>query len=284
MQWTRPIQVLLATVAVATAAPSSAQAGTYDVVGCNGWVPYNNSPGFVAVFTSCPGFTVRNVFGGFSSPAGASGGWSFLAPGGTQITSLYLSGEFRGFNGWQAAMWSEGGGSPGGAYALQNCPGPTCPGQYSSMGTYSVPSADAIRMRMRCGAGPCSNQQFSGAVQVTNAVVTLNDVSPPAVRITGGSMVDGNWHAGIQPVTVDAGDNTGIQALRAYVDGVVRTEQPRPGCAWGALIPCANGGGTVAVNAGGLSDGPHSLTMQVIDTGGAGATDTRTILVDNTAP
>ena len=275
---------LLVTLAVTALLPSSAAAGRYTVVGCDGWVPYNHAPAFVAVYAACPGFAARNVGGNFSSPSGSQGGWSFNAPPGTYIVGLGISGDMRGFDGWQSALWTEGGGSPGGVYQLQACPWATCPGAISGLGTYNVPNATALRMRMRCGAGPCPNQALSGAIQINSASVYLEDVTAPTMRISGGALADGQWHGGSQAVTVDANDNTGIQAVRAYVAGTVRTEQPRPACAWGAWTPCANGGGALTVNTTVLGDGRYTLIVEVVDTGGLTASDTRTILVDNVAP
>jgi hypothetical protein len=265
-------------------APASAGAGVYQVSGCNTWSPYNASPGLVTVYSACPGFVARNVGGNFSSPASAEGGWVFGAPAGTQIVGLSLAGQLRGLDGWQAALWSAGGGSPGGIYMLQNCPGATCPGAVSALGNYGIPNAAALQIRMRCGASSCSNRALSGLAQIDSATVHLEDVVRPTVRIAGGALVDGNWRSGSQVVHVDAYDNTGLQSVRAYIDGTVRAELPRPGCAWGALLPCPNGGGTLTITTGGLADGAHGLTIEVIDTVGYQAEESRRIYIDNVPP
>jgi hypothetical protein len=276
--------LLLATLACASFT-SSADAGSYTVYGgCGSWSPWNTAPANVAVYQVCPGFVARNSGGNFSSPSTAQGGWTFGAPAGTAITSLTLVGLFRGVNGWQAAGYSEGGGSPGGSYIFQNCPGPLCPGGFSTLGVYPIPSAASLWLRMRCGSASCPNQTLDGQISLSNVSVTLTDFVGPSVQITGGSLVDGAWHNGTQTVTADAGDNTGVKALRAYVDGQARSEQPRPSCNYGFAIPCPNGGGTIAVDSSGLSDGAHTLAVMAIDSGDNIATDQRSVYVDNTAP
>jgi hypothetical protein len=167
---------------------------------------------------------------------------------------------------------------------LQNCPGGQCPGGFSTLGVYPNLYASTIWIRMRCGAASCPNQTLDGETAINAVSVTVADLWGPAVRITGGALVDGTWHRATQVVTADASDNTGVKALRAYVDGQARSEQPRPACNWGASVPCPNGGGAIAVDSSGLSDGAHTLSVVAIDSGDNVASENRTIYVDNTAP
>src|SRR4051812_5829171 len=206
------------------------------------------------------------------------------APAGASVASVALEGEFRGLAGWQATLASFGGGAPGPEYINWQCPGPWCPSGIDALETYPIPNAAVVRIRVRCAAASCPNGDAYGGATLRSAAVGVNDYTPPSVRITGGTLSGGVWRAGNQNVAAEANDNTGIQALRAYVDGAVRSEQVRPGCQWGATFPCPNGGGMIGVSTSGLSDGPHPLTIQAVDPGGLAAADEQTIYIDNVPP
>jgi hypothetical protein len=274
--------LLLAVVALAVA-PRPA-AASYTVYGCQNWVPYNWSPTELTTYFQCPGIAVRNIGGNFSSGFGAEAGWTFEAPGGTTIAALAMSGQFRGFSGWETVAWSSGAGS-GSGYIHEQCPGIAyCPSGVDSLGNYPIQNAAVVRIRVRCTTSSCPNHALNGAADLSLVTVTLNDYMTPTVAIGGGPLASGSWVRGTQSVEVQANDNTGIQALRAYVDGFPRTDQPRPACNWGATLPCPNYGGSIALSTTGLSDGAHRLTVQAVDTGGASSTADETIYVDNVAP
>ena len=101
-------------------------------------------------------------------------------------------------------------------------------------------------MRLRCGsASGCSpGQPQYGWAEVGAFAAILYDGSAPGVAINGGSILSG-WRNGTSTVTYDANDNSGIKTVRAYVDGQPRAEAPR-GCNYDALVPCPNGGGSLA--------------------------------------
>jgi len=282
MHLTARFSALLVALALCAVAPQSAAAGEYTVHGCANWAPYNWAPAHVAVYSICPGVVVRNAVGNFSSPTGAEGGWTFTAPWGTLINAVGFAGTMRGAGGWQAATSAHGGGGIG---VFMTCPGASCRGAVAPLGGFPIPSAATLKLRVRCGSSSsCPNNGLHGAIELSRINVTLSDTVSPTARITGGSLIDGRWRAGTQNVVVAATDNTGVRALRAYVGGSVRSEQPRPGCAWGALLPCPNSGGTITVSTAGLSDGRHRLAIEAVDTGGLTASEQRDIYVDNTAP
>ena len=200
MHRTARISAVVLALAFSAAVPSAANAGLYTVSGCEGWAPYDWAPTHITVYHLCPGFVVRNIGGNFSSPVGAEGGWIFTRRPGTNIERLTMDGTFVGFAGWQTTAWAEGGGSPGGIQVLQNCPGASCPGGAVAVGDYAVPSAAAVKVRVRCGSSSCPNTALNGLAEVRNVSVVLSDALPPSVRIVGGTLVDGNWRAGTQTV------------------------------------------------------------------------------------
>jgi hypothetical protein len=287
------LRAALAATAVFLVLTSAATAGTYPVYGaCGNWgITYNNSPTGVAAYPQCPGLVLRNVLGAFSTPAGAEGRWVFTAPPGTLITQFfsvvnpYAGSQFEGLNGWQVTAFSLGGRSGSNGYVFKECPGSSCPGATSTLGQFGIPDATSLELRLRCGKTPtCPNNGLFGAIVLSDVTVTLNDVVAPSVQIAGGSLAAPGWHSGTQVVSVAASDNTGISAVRAYLDGAPRADQPRPACHWDSIYPCPNSGGDVAVSTAGLSDGAHTLTIVGVDSGGNTAADSRTIYVDNTAP
>ena len=284
----RTIWVIAAVTGIAALLGISppARAGTYTISGtCGLWGAYNYRPDRIAVYPECYGLIARNVGGPFSTPAGAAGGWSFSAPAGTSVDSFSLQGSMGGLKGWQATGYLQGGGLNG--FAFENCPGATCPGgdKYLLNTTYAGAGAGAVVLRVRCGSTKgCPNSGgVNGYFQLYASSFTLTDNTAPAVAITGGPLVGPGWRRGTAAVALNAVDNTGVRLVRAYLDGSPRAEAVR-GCDYSRKAPCTNGPSTLMVATGGARDGRHTLTVQAIDTAGNGATASRTIATDNTAP
>ena len=220
----RRLGLAAAIAAIATlAGPHAANAGTYTVSGtCGLWSPWNWDGSRIAVYAGCPALYARQTYGAFTTPAGVAGGWRFDAPWGTEIQSVTLEGALKGFNGWQAAAYTEG----NSARTLVDCPGVTCPGGGGSFTTYPTYGAGAVVLRVRCGASSCSNNADSNMLYITSARFTLGDWASPAASVVGGSLISGGWKSGTASVVVAGSDNTGIQETRALIDGV-----RRQGCA-----------------------------------------------------
>lgn len=188
--------VILAALAAATA--PAAVAGTYTISGtCGLWDPYNNNPSAVAVYASCPTLVARNVYGPFTSPAGADGGWVLNAPAGAGVSSVMTAGNAIGKNGWQATLYAASGN------VFMNCPGPSCPGAIAAWGGIGGQTyGSAVIARLRCGsADGCTNNAgwFGGGnMNIERSTVTIADWTAPSVAIAGGSAVAGGWRAGTE--------------------------------------------------------------------------------------
>jgi hypothetical protein len=279
----RRLWLLLATiVALGAASPPAAVAGTYTVTGtCGFWDPYNSSPAYVAVYASCPTLVTRNVYGGFSSPVGAEGGWILNPPPGASISSFTTAGNAAGFNGWQATLYA-------GGQIFTNCPGPSCAGGFTAWTGIGGPTYGASPVaRLRCGSSNgCTNAGGllgGGNMNIERTTVTIADGTPPAVSV-GSSAVAGGWRAGTQSVDVSASDNVGIQEDRVLIDGAL-FGATRPPCNYGQKIPCPNGVNTLQVPTGGLADGAHTLSAQAVDAAqNVGGSAGVTISTDNTPP
>src|SRR4051794_33290253 len=232
MRWQKICVVLTAIgIAALLAIAPAAGAGTYTISGtCGLWDAFNYRPDRIAVYPECYALIARNVGGPFSTPAGAQGGWSFSAPGGTSIDSFRLQGSMSGVSGWQATGYLQGGWLNGEAF--ENCPGANCPGgdKYLLNPTYTGADAGSVVLRVRCGSTKgCPNSAAYGYFQLYTSSFTLTDNTSPGVAITGGALVAPGWHRGTAPVSLDAADNSGVRLVRAYLDGEPRAEALR-GC------------------------------------------------------
>ncbi len=261
------------------AIPSPATAGTYTVTQtCGVWDAFNNAPAHIAIYTECPGLVLRNVGGPFNAAAGQEGRWDFNAPPGALIERVFLSGSILGGSGWQATMLTNSG------EILENCPGATCAGGGKSYAfNTSALNTPRVMLRLRCGADSCPNGHgLRGYLDVRTAWVTITDSSVPALTITGGDLLNG-WRRGTGTVTFDASDNVGIRLDRILVDGTQRGQILRP-CVDGVKIPCPNGGTGLQLDSTRVSDGPHTLRVESVDSAGNVAGQDRAVSIDNTAP
>lgn len=257
-------------------------AGTYTVTGtCGNWSGFSNNITAVAVNVTCPQMRLEHPVGPWTASPGHEARLTFDAPGGTAIASF--SGQFSllGTNGWQAALIATSVGQ------VEGCPGATCPGAYKFIPTtssYNASNSAGVVLRLRCGgAQGCPMAPVNGYAFLWASSVTLVDFQAPGVAITGGPLASGGWQRSTGAVSYDAGDNTGIRLVRAYLDGRPRAEVSR-GCNYTSKAPCPNGGGTLSVDTTGIADGPHTLTVQAVDAADNATNDSRTIYVDNTAP
>jgi hypothetical protein len=278
------ITALATTVALGAglllAAP--ANAGTYTVSGtCGLWSPYNADPSHLATYQSCPSLIARMAWGPFSTTSAAPAGWRFDAPAGTAIASASLSGLAFGLNGWQAAVYAEG----GNGLTIVGCPGPSCPGGGTSIGgSYALSNANAIVTRVRCGASSCSNNGDYNIINISGASITLVDPSAPGAALTGGSLLSGGWKSGTQTLVIDGNDNSGVSETRALLDGS-RVRAVSRGCDFSQKVPCPNGGSLLDIPLAGITDGPHTVSAQSVDAAGnVGGSAGATIYVDQTPP
>jgi hypothetical protein len=273
----------LATLMIALSAlgttPEHAAAGTYTVSGTCAWEPYNQAPANLTVYSdggdpTCPGRVARNVGGNFNTGAGPAAGWQFISPPGSEVSQLSAGAEVTARAGWQAGVVTDHG-------DVFNCTSNSCPGGF--IGTWSGFGATALYTRVRCGAaGGCYNGQTSGYFRLLSPVVTVRDSTAPGVS-AGGDLAAAGWKGGTPQLVVDANDNVGIKHVQALIDGRPVAGENRP-CNYAAKVPCPNGPSTLAVPVGGASEGPHTLTVQALDSADNSGGADRTIYIDNTAP
>jgi hypothetical protein len=271
--------LLILGVSVALGAPT-AQAGSYSATGvCGNWTQHPDGGGTVITYGDCSSLFVRNAVGPFSTVAATISSWQFIPPTGTVIGRVSMVGGLTGKKGWTALVMAANG------LALERCPGPACPGgsKLYSLSTSPLLS-DELDVVVWCLTIPsCTNNAgvtgFAGASQIAVEIV---DSSAPAVAITGGSLLTG-WRRGGGGVALRATDNVGIKLDRLLVDGVPREQRARA-CSWGRRLPCPNGAASLSLDTTRVADGPHTLTLQAVDSANNVAGQSAVVRVDNTAP
>lgn len=292
---------LIVVVAAAVGAPS-AHAGAYDVVACdaapggvnNSWIPVVGNPLGTTAYTACPsggspdrGMIARNVVAANSSASGnVVAQMKFTAAPGTTIVGLNAAYDFyRDDPQWEAVLST-------GVSMLRGCPMGGPPGcTIGSSGEWiDVPGGsqvlyiDAYCVTSGCplaGVDP-AHGYLSARSRLSSASVRLQDDSAPALSV-GGGLWSGVWISGVQPLTIDATDNSGIRQTRIVSDGSLLTSKPHL-CDASQVVPCPSGADAYSINTATLSDGGHMLSAEAFDSAGNGNSVARAAYIDNTPP
>lgn len=318
-----PSRLLLA-VALAAAsaflAPAPASAGTYGVHQCDWaagiadhdfvWQAAGSPPLIPHTGSSCGefGLSARNSSPGseHTYPSGGYGGWFAYAPPGTAITRF--SGSFGTLAGCcinglatyaEATQLANGSGARSYLfqgnlgndtwYAPSGLQGPVGRGWDAATSGFG---AQRVGFHVRCGPGFSCLQRTTGDLRVRGRSFhfTLRDDVPPEIGAPQGSLLSGRWLRGSHTLGFPAGDTGGgVAALEAEFDNGTTVGTPAPcasvGGSYVRLRPCplTHGSGWT-VDTARLPDGQRAVTLRVRDAGGAVATSTRSVKVDNNPP
>lgn len=333
---------LFLAVALACVFTATANASYYKMLLCAG---NNGSNGFATATNTAsptnPGgiFSFENYCGPAPDPAGnnaflriaeqmpsgmagntAYGSMSWTAPG---FVSIVAGGGYtripNAFNdGWRGRFWAEGyDGSTnnilmqGSGVANGSCGGvcwattPNFAPHLWPFGGYGNYRRFVFELTCFRPAG-CDRANFN-AVDANTLNLTLNDVDPAKINLTGGVIASGAWVRGPQNVTWNTSDlGSGIRFESIRVDGSVRQVLDwRGSCNIDAtgtsgefardFQPCPVGGpwGRVhTLDTASVSDGTHTVQVCAQDYGqavgisgsGGASCDQRTIHTDNTPP
>jgi hypothetical protein len=308
----RLLLVLLALAGVASAAgPPSAHAGNYQIRSCfsdrafrTGAFASSATKG-MRIRRACSqrwqsmrglyaGNVVRN--GTVARNSGAT--LVLTAPPGTQFVSLAWSGGTRRTDcRYDIDIYARG---PAGKRSLRRAvPGRDCPpkgrAQLSTQGKPRAGSGDRpsgirgmnqIVLRTVCRSQPgerCSTRRANYAgIKVSEA--TVEDVTKPSVRITGGDLVSGAWVSGPRSLTYEAADNVGISSGFLSIGGVTGTAKARV-CDAAFPVPCPSGPDELRQNTARYSEGTQQISANAIDAAGNVGTSTPALArIDNTPP
>ena len=281
--------LILAISAAATALPSTAAAGTYNVTACGNdtinqsWGTYRSN-GFADSMVDCTprgtppivdvGMVARNTGGPGTAPYYSHAGLSFYAPAGARI--VRVSGQVRANSsgGWTAGLFDESSGQW--SY---------CCGTFMTWQPLDVPVASASRVSLRvfCAQAECARDALHGYAALRYVTVTVADEGLPSVTMAGGSLLAGGWRRGVQDVVVTTSDAVGVRETLALLDGAA-ARRATHSCDPHQPAPCANGSDRLAVDTRTLGDGRHTVSVQATDTAGNARTVSKAVSIDNTAP
>jgi hypothetical protein len=186
---------------------------------------------------------------------------------------------------WEAALST-------GAAVLRGCPIGGPPGcTIASSGEWiDVPGgSQVLYIDAYCATSGCplagvdpAHSYLSARSRLVSASVRLQDDSAPALSVSGGLWSAG-WIRGIQQLTIDATDNSGIRQTKIVADSGLLASNP-PLCDPSQVVPCPNGPVSYSINTATLSDGAHALSAQAFDSAGNANSVGQTVLVDNSPP
>lgn len=286
------------------AASTPARAGTYDVVACgaggvnNSWSPYVPGARMQATSGCSGGGIVASNRLGAGAPGPGEQAWqSFWAPPGAKVVAVTMTGGY----------WRPGASEPGAEDYSAELADPVsgvfvdgcsaystarCSLWYPGGRTVAVSPTDGVAFVVSCRGARCRGSisspspEFgaaSAAVRMTALSVRVSDDTVPSVPAPAGD-VTGGWVRGTRTVSVRGSDNSGVRAVRAYVDGQARGSDTLA-CDYTQTAPCpASSERSFAIDTTTLADGTHTLRVEAVDTAANAGSSSATIRVDNTAP
>ena len=290
---------LLTLLAAATPTAPVAHAGTYDVYACDPNHGGSASPSFAAAadpgmtaHDDCPagGIVARSSWDGGTSSAYQGAYRYFDAPPGAIVQSIsgFIKLE-RTSCAWGANLVASNG----------DLGGTVLYGFNAGCGVYGIDwlyrdvavNATRVRIEARCAASSCPRYPSAtglpgvASTRMRAIRVVVRDDTPP--RLTNGQgalWTSTDWLRGVQNVSFDASDNTGIRQTSVALTGAT-TLSRATACNDILATPCPNEGMSTTIDTlSARGDGPHTLTLQAIDSAGNLGQVSRTVLIDNTPP
>ena len=303
------VSLLISAFALLTTSPAT-EAGSYDVGSCGAvagahesWVYETNALGSIQFPDECAspgtdysGLYVRTILGGAAPATGAYGQWRIAAPSGATITHIRIS-RWLGME--AGSGWRPFGRQADGTIV----PGETCSTvsgeDECNVGLSSIDralSTSSLAYGIECvSVNGCTTGAtiHDARAVIESATVTITDnVAPTVTPPTGPLVTESGFHHGTEAASFTGADVTGLQAVRVYVDGILRASATpgQPGwaaCAYTRVVPCENPAGdrTLTVDTTALADGQHQVEVAAVDAAGNETVALpRAIVVDNTAP
>jgi Bacterial Ig domain len=292
-----PVALVALAVALFCALAGTARAGTYDVTSCNsdgtaaGWTPYGG-PAYVEAFV-CPynGDVSNRGLGVANLPnsgviGNSSAGLMFKAPAGTSLVGI---GTGIRVSRWDASYWvglMTASGLNLFGYLPNDGAGPS---SYSAHSWFALNREGNVRLEAGC-PGLCDTASLPGVDrrvwgQMFDPItIRIEDDGTPSESLTGGGLIANAYATGTQSVTYSATDASGIRTTRLYVDGAKLRDDARS-CNFEQPVPCSNvSNASYSLDTRSLSDGPHTVTVETVDSAGNSTSQSRSTIVDNTGP
>jgi hypothetical protein len=241
------------------------------------------------------GLVTANVVRSGRVARGARSYFVMRAPDGTRFARFHWSGQARRRDcRYALQLWASRPDGPPvpikNVRANRRCPRPKFAqaAGWPRPRTYDIGGATKIVQRVVCVGSketPYCSSRGLNYIRTFKAQATVVDISPPTVSIVQDNpFTRGEWVSGVQSVTYEAWDNTGVRLARAVVEGRHSDEHTRL-CDYAQRIPCSNGPGAIRVDTRSLVEGTRSLATQAEDSAGTATSSAPiTVRVDNTAP
>jgi len=305
----RGFVLLVALCAVIGMPVSAADAGSYTVTACLddprgvnlSWGSASTNVDLPSYSGGCDGGAPAGLIaraaaksGGGMVPGFSFASWQFNAPAGTVIDHADLSLKMYRYGGGLSDRWGVGLADETGAYLLGGIgQSPLAAGGRGSYFAVPVSSRTSLTVGAICASGGgCSVQATDVAgsgysrarIDLYGARVRISDSSAAVLSGQGGALwTSSAWLSGSKALSFSATDNVGIASLGADLGSDRRVL--RSDCDFARTIPCPTSRQlSTSFDTTALSDGSHNVTIEATDSAGNRSSDSRTVLVDNTAP
>ncbi len=290
-------------------------AGTYSVLACsqalhgenNSWQEFSSDPAHLSTGQVCPpqagsgepvkstGMFATDQLGSTSNaPDGSIAGWRFTAPPGTTIVGLQDD-RYIGIysdNGWTPFLRADNS-------VLETCmfafPEESCAvgapfGVTSLDASIPVNEASTLTVGIECHASTGCTEGATlhrAWAALYGARVTLSEKAPPSIVSPSGSLWGpgpaSGFHQGVEQVSFQASDLSGIAKATVSVDGNVMATQEGV-CDYSQPLPCKPLSAALQVDTTHLVDGPHGIAIDAYDAAGNDVQLTGQIVVANQPP
>jgi len=139
-----------------------------------------------------------------------------------------------------------------------------------------------------CSANPCAADPLfdTAGLAVTDIGLQVAETRGPNLAATSGILTSSNWIRGTWPLSFTGDSPSGVCILSADVDGATIAEKsfPKYDTIWHQCNALGLGGVNQQFDTSTLSDGPETLSIHALDAAGQGVTNSKVLMVDNTAP
>jgi hypothetical protein len=241
------------------------------------------------------GLVTANVVRSGRVPRGSRSYFVMRAPDGTRFGRLTWSGQARRRDcRYALQLWASRPDGPPvpikNVRANRHCPkrGYAQAAGWPRARNYDIAGATSIVQRVVCVGSKkkrfCSSRGLN-YIRTFKAQATVVDTSPPAVSIIQDNpFTRGEWVSGVQTVSYDAWDNTGVRLTRPLFWGASYGDSGRS-CDYSQRVPCTSGRGSVPVDTSALAEGAQPLVLQAEDAAGNTSDSAPAVVrIDNTAP
>jgi hypothetical protein len=275
--------LLLAVVALQSAAPPNASAGTYTVFPCNGKgddLDFSTNDLAFDVTQSCSqalaGVNIESD-PNFSGSESGRGEWSLSTPGDTSLLEVSMNLDFSGAWSTTPLTWEAEGGNDileragrGGTRSPSDGPVGFTAGPTPGPGKFRTGS-NRFAIRIACRQANCPRGPSAGVLS-KNIRVVLEDSKSPTIAKLQGTLLQPGAQQGTRFLSFEENDpGSGLFSSELLIDGNVvavirRTNGGRCTEPFEFLAPCLRAANTEhRIDTASIADGSHVVALRVCD-------------------